>query len=96
MCFILFKEYDKEVPNVLMIVVDDLRPELGCYGYSHVFTPNIDQLASKSFVFSRAYAQVRNLFYVCVKCYTHFSVCCMHTFISICKYCSLMLKFSIF
>ena len=29
-------------PNVLMIAVDDLRPELGCYGASHIYSPNID------------------------------------------------------
>ncbi|XP_075576712.1 iduronate 2-sulfatase isoform X4 [Pelecanus crispus] len=43
--------------NVLFIVVDDLRPVLGCYGDKLVKSPNIDQLASQSFVFSNAYAQ---------------------------------------
>jgi hypothetical protein len=33
-------------PNVLFILVDDLRPELGCYGNSVVKTPHIDRLAS--------------------------------------------------
>lgn len=45
--------------NVLFIVVDDLRPVLGCYGDNLVKSPNIDQLASHSIVFSNAYAQVR-------------------------------------
>lgn len=45
--------------NVLFIVVDDLRPVLGCYGDKLVKSPNIDQLASQSMVFSNAYAQVR-------------------------------------
>ncbi len=44
--------------NVLFIVVDDLRPTLGCYGNSQYKTPNIDQLASKSVVFNHAYVQV--------------------------------------
>ncbi|NXC15173.1 IDS sulfatase, partial [Corythaeola cristata] len=43
--------------NVLFIVVDDLRPVLGCYGDQLVKSPNIDQLASQSIVFSNAYAQ---------------------------------------
>ncbi|XP_053846445.1 iduronate 2-sulfatase isoform X3 [Vidua macroura] len=43
--------------NVLFIIVDDLRPVLGCYGDKLVKSPNIDQLASQSMVFSNAYAQ---------------------------------------
>lgn len=46
--------------NVLFIVVDDLRPTLGCYGDNLVKSPNIDQLAFQSVVFQNAYAQVRN------------------------------------
>jgi len=45
--------------NVLLVVVDDLRPVLGCYGDKLVRSPNIDQLAAHSVVFSNAYAQVR-------------------------------------
>ncbi|XP_035206404.1 iduronate 2-sulfatase-like isoform X2 [Stegodyphus dumicola] len=43
--------------NVLFIVVDDLRPALGCYGDERAITPNIDQLASRSVIFKNAYAQ---------------------------------------
>ncbi|MEE6496810.1 hypothetical protein FKM82_002491 [Ascaphus truei] len=43
--------------NVLLLIVDDLRPSLGCYGDSVVKSPNIDQLASKSVLFTNAYAQ---------------------------------------
>ena len=43
--------------NVLMIVIDDLRTELNCYGVDLVHSPNIDRLAQKSMLFNHAYAQ---------------------------------------
>lgn len=44
-------------PNVLFIVVDDLRPSLGCYGEKYMVTPNIDNLAKHSVLFENAYVQ---------------------------------------
>lgn len=32
--------------NVLFLMADDMRPELGCYGVEAVKTPNMDRLAS--------------------------------------------------
>ncbi|MDE0466454.1 MAG: sulfatase-like hydrolase/transferase [Candidatus Poribacteria bacterium] len=43
--------------NVLFIIVDDLRPLLGCYGHSEMHTPNIDALAERGTLFNRAYCQ---------------------------------------
>ncbi len=45
-------------PNILLIIVDDLRPELKCYGKNHMKTPNIDKLASEGILFTMAYCQV--------------------------------------
>jgi arylsulfatase A-like enzyme len=47
----------EERPNILFIIVDDLRPELGCYGNTEIKTPNIDRLAREGLVFTQAYSQ---------------------------------------
>lgn len=47
-----------ERPNILFISVDDLRPELGCYGRSMIQSPNIDRLAESGLVFEEAHCQV--------------------------------------
>lgn len=44
-------------PDIVMIMVDDLRPKLGCYHDPHVQTPHIDRLAQQSVLFERAYCQ---------------------------------------
>ena len=44
--------------NVVFIFVDDLRPELGCYGNTIVNTPHLDKLASQALVFKNHYVQV--------------------------------------
>ncbi|MFT5407657.1 MAG: iduronate 2-sulfatase, partial [Verrucomicrobiales bacterium] len=45
-------------PNVLFIAVDDLRPELYCYGATHMVTPNIDALAAGGRLFRNHYVAV--------------------------------------
>ncbi len=45
-------------PNILFICVDDLRPELGCYGVPHVESPNLDRLAAKGMRFTNHFVQV--------------------------------------
>ena len=47
----------KSQPNVLFIAVDDLRPELGCFGCKHIHSPHLDKLASRGTVFLNAHCQ---------------------------------------
>lgn len=44
-------------PNVLLIIVDDLKPSLGCYGDAVAHTPHIDGIAEDGSVFTHAYCQ---------------------------------------
>ena len=43
--------------NVLFIPVDDLKPQLACYGHKKMLTPNLDRLAAEGTLFERAYCQ---------------------------------------
>ncbi len=45
-------------PNVLFIAIDDLRPQLACYGRDQMRTSNIDGLAGRGVLFRQAYCQV--------------------------------------
>jgi arylsulfatase A-like enzyme len=44
-------------PNVVFIMVDDLRPEFGAYGFDYIKSPNIDRLAKSGVTFNHAYCQ---------------------------------------
>lgn len=44
-----------ERPNVLLILVDDLKPSFGAYGDEWVHSPNLDRLAARGIRFDRAY-----------------------------------------
>ena len=44
--------------NILFVSVDDLRPELGCYGSHIARTPHFDAFAKDAFVFERAVCAV--------------------------------------
>ncbi|MBC8217840.1 MAG: sulfatase-like hydrolase/transferase [Planctomycetes bacterium] len=50
------KESHKK-PNILFVIVDDLRPEMGCYGNPDIKTPHFDAFARKSMLFANAYCQ---------------------------------------
>ncbi len=45
-------------PNVLFLLVDDLRPEFGAYGVAQARTPHLDALAASASVFERAVCNV--------------------------------------
>ncbi len=49
-CNLSFQHKPKP-PNILFITIDDLRPELGCYGKPYIISPNIDRLASEGQLF---------------------------------------------
>ncbi|MGB7343957.1 MAG: sulfatase [Pirellulaceae bacterium] len=59
LCCFLFSESlanADERPNVVWIIADDLGPELGCYGYPDVQTPNLDRLAAGGTRFTNAFS----------------------------------------
>lgn len=44
-------------PNVLFVSIDDLRPEIGCYGNKEIKTPHFDAFAKSGTTFLKAYCQ---------------------------------------
>jgi len=46
-----------DMPNLLLVTIDTLRPDrLSCYGSPYVKTPNLDAVASRGALFTRAFA----------------------------------------
>jgi len=44
-----------QLPNILWIIAEDLSPDLACYGYEGVLTPNLDKLAARGMRFEKAF-----------------------------------------
>lgn len=51
----MFSAAQGKQPNVLLICVDDLRPQLASYGYTFMHTPHMDRLAKQGRAFTRHY-----------------------------------------
>ena len=47
-----------EKMNILFIAVDDLRPELKCYGVDYALSPNLDHFSKSAVTFQNHYVQV--------------------------------------
>ena len=56
--FVFIEIHAAEKPNILLLVVDDMRTSSGSYRHPDVSTPHIDKLASQSVVFNRAYVNI--------------------------------------
>ena len=51
------KKRNRANPNIILITLDTTRADrLGCYGYHRQTSPNLDQLASESVLYTRAIA----------------------------------------
>lgn len=42
-------------PNILWLIAEDFSPDLGCYGTTEVWSPNLDRLAAEGVRYSRAF-----------------------------------------
>jgi len=58
LCATLHGAHAAAKKNVLLITVDDLRPQIGPYGMAETMTPNLDAFAKGAAVFQRAYCQM--------------------------------------
>ena len=60
LCALCGESRAAEKLNVLFLMSDDMRPDLGCYGNPLVKSPTIDALAKAGVRFDRALASDRN------------------------------------
>ena len=51
-------EQKSQKPNVLLLYIDDLRPELASFGAPQIHAPTIDTLAEKGLKFANAYCNM--------------------------------------
>src|SRR5918993_3454765 len=49
------QEPSKQRPNILLILAEDIGPQLSCYGEPLVQTPNLDRLAREGAMYKRAF-----------------------------------------
>ncbi|MEM7601521.1 MAG: sulfatase [Verrucomicrobiota bacterium] len=56
--FTLSPAIAEDRPNVLLLMIDDLKPMTRDYGHDHMETPNFDRLAKEGVRFENAYCQV--------------------------------------
>ena len=49
---------ERSKPNIVFIAIDDLRPDLGCYGHSLVHSPHTDNLSRDGIRFNNHYVNV--------------------------------------
>jgi uncharacterized sulfatase len=52
----LAAEQDQPRPNILWLTSEDHGPHMGCYGDAYATTPNVDQLAAKGMIYTRAWS----------------------------------------
>jgi uncharacterized sulfatase len=50
-----FTSIEENRPNILWLDVEDLCPDIGCYGNSLVYTPNLDRLALEGVLYTNAF-----------------------------------------
>ena len=48
--------YGDQRPNILWIVGENLKLDLGCYGAMYVKTPNLDRLASQGEMYTKVFS----------------------------------------
>ena len=56
-CSVIQQDQSKQT-NVLFIAIDDLRPQLNCYGEKYMHTPHLDQLAETGRLFKNHFVHV--------------------------------------